>query len=313
MTLTAAVNEQGFYHLQHPIFVPHADAQRSPLGPDWIAVNFLRDARDWPREMRLEPYYADRRRSFQTRDGVSHPGLLPRHDLLLAHRHHDGVIWLQSRPADAADADKEPSAMLRRWIATLPGQRSPLFAGAEQRVPTHWQPSLQQVRQCTLAGKPAAAATFAITATDPPRAQHPRVTLIAVRTGYTWQGRHAENMPAWLQVGYFNHAGDFPRGYPDFERFLNRIMLGEPGSAPDRQWSSYARGFECEQSSPAEGPGAGVEEQEGAPQQTTQTETEAGAKAPSEPAAAPAPHATGQGGDVSEAQPSGPADPDEPP
>lgn len=285
---TTAVNDVGFYHRDHPIFIPHEDPQaRAPLGPDWVVSNFVYDDGRPTTMKSARPYTIQY--ELERDNGERFWDEATRNDLLLEHRHHDGTIWLRSQPFAANDSRKEPSVIVRRLAEQLRSEDTRVTLDAQIVVETGsgLRPGPIAVRGCRVARHEAAMATLALMdAVADGGMPRPvmRVALVAVRTGYVWPHRQVDR-PAWLVIGYANQADDFERGLPEFHRFLQRIRLGRAGQGSTETGAGLSSGFQCEpqpesQPPPEPPPPGPVEAAPSAPPAAPEPEREVGQQGP---------------------------------
>lgn len=226
---TGRLDANRFQHRDYPYALFYAERGRpdAPLGPDWKVENFRA-----PDGHHLYPKagvgYTALRGYDTNRDGkldLSREELF--YDLLLAHAKPSGAMWIRTVPLLHRDAALPLATLAAQYLTAATAQKRVAAAfGTELDTTLEASALPQNAVACEVSKHEAYRIDFTIEGT-PPRPGRPAPvrdgSVVLVRTPY----RAAHDHPVLLLIGRAFAPGDHEALDHDFDRLLERVVLGE--------------------------------------------------------------------------------------
>lgn len=226
---------------------PYSVRYRGVTVSDFVSTDWLLDNYQWKNgKPNAEKHGSDYviRRGYDTDDDgeVDVRNEEQFFDLRFTHKKKDAEIWLQSVPISSRDADKELAVLADRYVDAASGAGEVLVRYGEDgpvgSVSKRFATKVLNRAACMVSGRPAFQLDFEIANVDQlqlsPNARwsRGRIVLIDVPFDYKVEGTHGKTpYTAAMLAGLSTAPEDFGTLAPDFEAFLDRVVIAEKQDA----------------------------------------------------------------------------------
>jgi hypothetical protein len=222
---------QGFHHSRYAYDVRYADASQKRIMPaDWRLDNYETTssgirAKSSGFYKTVFEFDTDRDERIDAVDAV------PTFDLRFEHARSGGTVWLRTIPSPTYESRTALYILSRDYMAGIAGAGYELAQfGHQGNTRKQFSVQLIETRPASLAKFEALAVRLEVADLEELKsgssAKRRRVKLVLVRAALTHRlPASSAEFPAILVAGYANRPEFFAQHLPDFEAFLNRIVL----------------------------------------------------------------------------------------